>query len=139
MFQINSKDCRGIPRIVTQRKQFAVVIDQFDSMDFNLNPAGWPQNSISQLARAQSKSEYDAIMARLVELKQEGGLSPDVNIQEAIDSIKPRWCQSPNEIEQFVQLTNGSVMTKLNEAYEKSVKGSVKEVTTETTDIENAE
>ena len=55
-------------KIIDNRKSFQCTIDQFDSQDFNLNEAGWIRNDISQLARATSQSQYDAIMRRLVEL-----------------------------------------------------------------------
>ena len=103
-------------------KHLACSVYQWDAQDFNLNEAGFPRNSISQLARAQSQSEYDSIMRRLVELKQEGGISDDTTVEQAISMIKPRYCQSPNEIEQFIQWTNGDVMTRLDEAYAKTVK-----------------
>lgn len=99
-----------------------VPVDQYDAQDFNLNEAGWIRNDISQLARAQSKAEFDMIMSRLTEIKSSGGLPDDISIDEAIKSIRPRWCQSPNELEQFAEWTNPDVMAKLDEAYQKSVK-----------------
>lgn len=101
---------------------FKCPIDQFDSQDFNTNDAGWIRNDISQLARATSQSQYDAIMRRLVELKQEGGLPDDMPIEQAISQIKPRYAQSPNEIEDFVKMTNGDFMERVNEAYQRALK-----------------
>lgn len=103
----------------------AVPVDQYDSQDFNLNDAGWVRNDISQLARAQSKAEFDMIMSRLTEVKSNGGLPDDISIDDAIKSIRPRWCQSPNELEMFAEWTNPDVMAKLDEAYQKSVKSPV--------------
>lgn len=101
---------------------YKVVIDQFDAQEFNQNDAGWIRNDISQLARATSQAQYDAIMQRLVELKQQGGISDDMSVEDAISQIKPRYAQSPNEIEQFIAYTNAGVMSKLSEAYEKALK-----------------
>lgn len=115
----------GMMPVPEIQKCDVVVIDQFDSQDFNLNESGWIRNSISELQRCTSKSQYDAIMAKLVEIKSDGGIPEGMSVQDAISQIKPRWAQSPNEIEQFIAMTNGDVMTKLNEAYEKSVKKSV--------------
>lgn len=108
--------------MLDERKEFACVVDQFDQQDFNLNEAGYPRNSISQLARAQSQSEYDSIMRRLVEIKSDGGIKEGTTVEDAISQIKPRYVQSPNEIEQFIQFTNGDYMSKVNEAYEASLK-----------------
>ena len=99
-----------------------IPIDQYDSQDFNLNDAGWIRNDICQLARAQSKAEFDLIMSRLQVLKDSKSLPDDITIDEAIRSIRPRWCQSPNELELWAEMTNGDVMSKLDEAYQKSVK-----------------
>lgn len=103
-------------------KEFLCPIDQFDSKDFNLNDAGWIRNDISQLARATSQSQYDAIMRRLVELKQEGGIPEGTKVEDAISMIKPRFAQSPNEIEDFIKMTNGDFTARLDEAYRKSLK-----------------
>ncbi len=109
-------------RFVESRKEFMCSIDQFDSQDFNQNEAGWIRNDISQLARATSQSQYDAIMRRLVELKQEGGIDEKTSIDEAIAMIKPRYAQSPNEIQQFLEMTNGDVMEKVTAAYQEALK-----------------
>ena len=109
-------------KIIDNRKSFQCTIDQFDSQDFNLNEAGWIRNDISQLARATSQSQYDAIMRRLVELKQEGGIDEKTSIDDAIAMIKPRYAQSPNEIQQFIEMTNGNVMDKVNAAYQQALK-----------------
>lgn len=108
-------------------KEFGKCVDQFDAQDFNLNDNGFVRNDISQLARAQSQSEYDSIMRRLVELKSQGGLPDDISNDEAISMIKPRWAQSPNEIQQFIEWTNGNVMDKVNEAYKKALQTDSKE------------
>lgn len=119
MFRNNENKFARVPVF---KAEYAVTIDQFDAKDFNINEAGYIRNDISQLARAQSKSEYDAIMSRLVQLKNQGGLPDGTSNEDAIAMIKPRWAQSPNEIEQFIQMTNGNVMEKVNAAYEKALK-----------------
>lgn len=111
-----------VAAVADSPKEFVRVVDQFDAQDFNENEAGWIRNDISQLVRATSQSQYDAIMRRLVELKQEGGIKEGTTVEEAISQIKPRYAQSPNEIEQFIALTNGNVMDKVNEAYQEALK-----------------
>lgn len=105
---------------------FKCPIDQFDSKDFNTNDAGWIRNDISQLARATSQSQYDAIVRRLVELKQEGGIPDGMTIEQAISQIKPRYAQSPNELEDFIKMTNGDFMARIDEAYQRALKPDVK-------------
>lgn len=122
----------GMPKCKCTDDKFNVVVDQFDAQDFNLNEAGHIRNSISELARAQSKSEYDSIMARLVELQNDSGIKEGTTIEQAISQIKPRWAQSPNEIEQYLQMTNGDVMKRIDDAYQKVVKEDVKDTPVET-------
>ena len=110
---------------------FKCPIDQFDSKDFNTNDAGWIRNDISQLVRATSQSQYDAIMRRLVELKQEGGIPDDMTVEQAISQIKPRYAQSPNEIEEFIKMTNGDFMERVNAAYKRALESKSPEVVLE--------
>lgn len=107
---------------VRDDKKTAVCIDQFDCQEFNENEAGWIRNDLSALARSTSQAQYDSIMKRLVEIKQQGGIPEGTPLKDAVAMIKPRWAQSPNEIEQFIEMSNGDVMARLNEAYEKSLK-----------------
>lgn len=104
------------------RGDCGTLIDNYDSQDFNLNDAGWIRNDISALARAQSKAEFDMIMSRLQVQPDKPGIGDDVSIEDAIKQIRPRWCQSPNELELWAQMTNGDVMDKLDAAYRQSLK-----------------
>lgn len=97
------------------------VIDQFAGADFNLNDCGWIRNDLSNLVCAQSQAEFNMIMQRLVEIKQQGGISDDVSLEDAIKTIKPRWAQSPNELELFMQMTNEDAFKRINDAYDKAV------------------
>ena len=82
------------------------VVDQFAGADFNLNDCGWIRNDLASLACAQSQAEFNMIMQRLVENKQKGGIPDDVSLEDAVKNIKPRWAQSPNELELSMQMTN---------------------------------
>lgn len=106
---------------LTPRGDCGTLIDNFDSQDFNLNDAGWVRNDISALSRSQSKSEFDAIMARLRIQPDKPGIGDGVSLEDAFKQIRPRWCQSPNELELWAQMTNGDVMEKLDAAYRKSL------------------
>lgn len=98
-----------------------VPIDNFDSQDFNLNEAGWVRNDISQLARAQSLQEYNLIMSRLQILKDSNSLPEDMTVEQAFKTIKPRFCQSPNEIEQWIEFTQADVDAAISEVISKQV------------------
>lgn len=102
-----------------------VCVDQFAAQDFNLNDCGWIRNDLSAAVRAQSLTEYQAIVQRLVEIKSDGGIPDDMSIDEAISLIKPRWAQSPNELEIFMNMTNDGAMQHLTEAYEKATSNKI--------------
>lgn len=103
-------------------KSVSIVIDQYDSKEFNLNDAGWPRNDISQLARAQSKSEYDSIMARLaVRDSGKSNIVAGMTDEQIYDSVRPRYAQSPLELAMFAEYSNGSVSDYLISQYGKKV------------------
>lgn len=101
-------------------KSVSVVIDQYDAKEFNLNDAGWPRNDISQLARAQSKSEFDSIMARLS--VRDGGksnIADGMTDEQIYDTVRSRYAQSPLELEMFAEYSNGSISDYLTSRYGK--------------------
>lgn len=98
-----------------------VPVDNFDAQNFNLNDAGWSRNDICQLARAQSQSEYDAIMHRLVTLPDKKGLPDSLSKADKIRSIRPRYCQSNMELQSYAEYVATVEQNKLNESYEKAV------------------
>ena len=78
------------PFVLDSKNRTCTPIDQYDSQDFNINEAGWIRNDISQLARAQSLSEFNMIMNKLSIQKESGSLPEDMSIEDAIKSIRPR-------------------------------------------------
>ena len=123
------KDTKDVVR--TDSKQFikdvGIVIDQFDAQPFNLNDAGWPRNDISQMARAQSKAEFDAIMQRLSVCDSlPSNIPKGMSDAQVYDTCRPRYSQSPLELEQFIEFSNGSVTKYLEERYSKNNTDSVK-------------
>lgn len=99
-------------------KSVSIVIDQYDSKEFNLNDAGWPRNDIAQLARAQSKSEFDAIMSRLAVRDSGKSNFPDGMTDDQIyDTVRSRYAQSPLELEMFCEYSNGSMTDYLTSRF----------------------
>lgn len=113
---------------IKEHKVRIIPVDNFDCKEFNRNDAGWPRNDISQLARAQSQSEYDSILRRLVELKNNQTLPADMKVKDAISLIKPRYVQSPNEIDQFISNLDSDTIASLELAYGKKQKDIGKDV-----------
>lgn len=128
------KDVKSIVR--TDSKQFVkdvgIVIDQFDAQSFNLNDAGWPRNDIAQMARAQSKAEFDAIMQRLAVLDSQPSNIPNgMTDAQVYDTCRPRYSQSPLELEQFIEFSNGSLSDYLIQQYSKDSKSKTDDVKSE--------
>ena len=109
-----------VPEIV-QETCLEVAIEQFDAADFNRNDNGFIRNDIAQLARATSESEYQAMLKKLVVLKNDGGIPDGMKLSDAVQLIKPRYCQTPAELERFASDVARLDMEKLDEAYRKSI------------------
>lgn len=103
----------------------AVIIDDYDSQDFNRNDCGWIRNDISQLMRAQSRDEYDMLLKRLDVRNESDSLPKDMPKSEAIKRIKPRYAQSVVELEQYAEQLANIDMAKVDEAYRKALDGKV--------------
>lgn len=101
----------------------AVIIDDYDSQDFNRNDCGWIRNDISQLMRAQSRDEYDMLLKRLDVRNESDSLPKDMPKSEAIKRIKPRYAQSVVELEQYAEQLANIDMAKVDEAYRKALEG----------------
>lgn len=101
--------------------EFIAGVDQYDSQDFNLNDCGFIRNDLCQLLRAQSQSEYDSLLRKLVELPPSSSLPEDMPIDEAIASIIPRYTQSPSELSFYAETLAQRDMAKLHDAYEKAL------------------
>lgn len=78
-------------------------VDQFDGESFNLNDNGFIRNDICQLMRATSASEYDAKLRSLAQVP-ESSLPVDMSIQDCLDTIIPRYSQSPAELAAYSQV-----------------------------------
>lgn len=115
------KDLRPVYVVEDVRK--IAGVDQYDSQDFNLNDCGFIRNDLSQLMRAQSQAEYDARLRKLMELPTGQSLPDDMPIEDAIASVIPKYAQSPAELASYAELLSQRDMSKLHDAYEKSLKG----------------
>lgn len=99
----------------------AIIVDDYDSQDFNRNDCGWIRNDISQLMRAQSRDEYDMLLKRLDVRNESDSLPKDMPKSEAIKRIKPRYAQSIVELEQYAEQLANIDMAKVDEAYRKAL------------------
>lgn len=113
-------------------------IEQFPAKDFFQNECGWTRNDIAVLAATTSKSQYDAIVQRLVERKAEFNLKPDTKLVDAYKTCVPRWCQSPMELANFAEYAANLQLSDVDDAYEKMRPDKVDKVE-ESSEVEKSE
>lgn len=104
--------------VIPQGEILPCAIEQFAAKDFFENACGWTRNDIAVLAATTSKAQYDAIVQRLVERKAEFNLKPDTPVVDAYKVITPRWCQSPNEIQEFAEYAANLQLSDIDKQYE---------------------
>lgn len=93
-------------------------IEQFAAKEFFNNDAGWTRNDIAVLAACTSKSQYDAIVQRLVERKADFNLKPETKLIDAYKICTPRWCQSPLELQNFAEYAANLQLADVDKMYE---------------------
>ena len=93
------------------------AIEQFPAKEFFSNECGWTRNDIAVLVATTSKSQYDAIVQRLVERKAEFNLKPDTKLVDAYKTCVPRWCQSPLELANFAEYAANLQLSDVDSAY----------------------
>ena len=92
-------------------------IEQFASNNFFQNDCGWTRNDLALLAAATTKSQYDAILQNLVEVRSQFNVKDDMKLEDAFKQITPRWCQSPLEISQFAEYAAQLQINSLDDVY----------------------
>lgn len=92
-------------------------IEQFASKEFFENACGWTRNDLALLAAATTKSQYDAILQSLTEIKPQFNVKDGTKLEDAFKQITPRWCQSPMEISQFAEYAAQLQINTLDDAY----------------------
>lgn len=98
-----------------------VVIDSFDTQDFNRAENGFIRSDISQLMRAQTREEYERLLSRMERLPVDKGIG-DMSVDDAMRLIRPRYAQSANEVEAFAESLRQQGISKLHEAYSEMLK-----------------
>lgn len=100
MFRVNK--VKEVVKFDASASFVPVAIEQFPSKSFFDNAAGWSKNDLAALVAATTKQEYDMLVERLKVNDPQFNVKDDTKVSDAIKSIKPRWCQSANEIVSYV-------------------------------------
>ena len=116
MFRVN----KVVEAVSTVSKSSCVpvAIEQFPAKEFFNNSAGWSKNDLAAIVAATTKQEYDMLVERLKVNEPQFNVADDTKLSDAIKSIKPRWCQSANEVVNYI---DALTREHLDEAYVKSL------------------
>lgn len=91
---VASVDKRGV--IVSQRS-----FDLQTAKDYVTNTSGFLRSDFAVLNQTNDELEMARVLARMQEVNPEP--NPDRPFEEILKSIKPRWCELPNEMDRFEQ------------------------------------
>lgn len=70
--------------------------------DFALNSSGFIRNDFSTLVETEDRYMMSVVLSRMQELSNEKDNS-NKSFEELVRAIRPRWCQSPAEMDRFEQ------------------------------------
>lgn len=111
--------------IVPDSKDF-VDVDNFMSKEFFENECGWTRNDLSALAAAQTKQQYDAIVERLQINQPKFDMRDGETIKDRLSRQMSRYCQSPNEIQQYAEMVASAELSRLSDDAYKNALNDVK-------------
>lgn len=79
------------------------MIRQYDHLtgDYSVNDNGFLRNDFSELNARNDSYHMALALSRLREFKSQGNLPPNATLEDAVKLIRPRWCQSPAELDRF--------------------------------------
>lgn len=89
----------SIPRLTDE----TIDIRIFDSEnpDFTLNDDGHIRNDFSTLMAREDSRSMALALSRLREFDSQSNLPKGCTFEQAVKLIRPRWCQSPAEMDRF--------------------------------------
>lgn len=81
------------------------AIDDIVAQSFAKNDAGWVRNEFAAALRAQTLEEYKNVIARMsataVDLTKDKGIPDKLTLDQVIQIVRPRYCQSYTELQQY--------------------------------------
>lgn len=77
-------------------------VDQFDGQDFMMGENGFHRHPMSVIMHEENEELRDALLARLDEIKSDGGFDSSVPVGDIIRSIIPRYAQLPSSMREVL-------------------------------------
>lgn len=106
------------------------VIRVFDSQSglYSVNSNGFLRSDFAELNAREDNLSYAAALSRMRELDSSNNLPINATLEDAVRLVRPRWCQSPAELDRFEQYCIDNALdfyNKLKENTPDDVKKSV--------------
>ena len=90
-------------------------VDSFMAQPFNRSAFGWSRNSVSAMAAAVNYSEFLAIAQQISKTPAQFNLPDNCSLKDALAICRPRFAQSPYELDLFAKQLADNDMDRLNE------------------------
>lgn len=106
-------------------------VDQFYAQPFNKGYFGWCRNSISAMAHAVNYQEFLSLAQAIAKSPKQFNLPDKCSYKDALALCRPRYAQSPYELDMFAKQLADNDMSNLSEQYLKNISNTAdtKEVT----------
>lgn len=92
--------CVSAP-IVNKVRKIRVYDSQ--SGEYSVNSCGFLRSDFAELNSREDAYRYAAALSRMQELDAQSNLPENCTLEDAVRIIRPRWCQSPAEMDRFEQ------------------------------------
>lgn len=81
------------------------VIRVYDSQsgEYSVNANGHLRSDFAELNSREDNYRYAVALSRLQELDAYSNLPENATLEDAVRLVRPRWCQSPAELDRFEQ------------------------------------
>lgn len=95
------------------------AVDTFESAGYTLNEFGHIRNDFSQLNEAQNTLEFQRALAKMQEIQAAQPDNSNKSFEELVREVRPRWCQTPAELDRFEQYLINTELDYYNKLQQK--------------------
>lgn len=107
---------------VETRIKMAAPCERLSEQLFAENDGKWVSSQISTLMKCQNYQQYQMMLNALKERPRQYGVTDGMTMRQAIDTLKPRYAQSTNEVLQFGEYLINNHFDGLDSAYREALK-----------------
>lgn len=93
----------SIAQGVVVNKQRVIRVYDSQAGEYSVNSHGFLRSDFSELNAREDAYRYAAALSRMQELDAQSNLPENATLEDAVRLVRPRWCQSPAELDRFEQ------------------------------------